>query len=39
MFTINDHISDKSIQIKIRFIFHVYEHMFVSEYICGFCLL
>ena len=33
MFTINDHISDNSIQIKIKFTFTVYEYITAYEYI------
>ena len=33
IFTINDHISDNSIQINIKFTFTVYEYVFVYEYI------
>ena len=33
IFTINDHISDNSIQIKIKFTFTVYEYIIVYEYI------
>ena len=33
IFTINDHISDNSIQINIKFTFTVYEHIIAYEYI------
>ena len=33
IFTINDNISDNSIQINIRFPFTVYEYKIVYEYI------
>ena len=33
IFTINDHISDNSIQINIKFTFTVYEYIIVYEYI------
>ena len=33
IFTINDHISDNSVQINIKFIFTVYEYIIVYEYI------
>ena len=33
IFTINDHISDNSIQINIRFTFTVYEYIIVYKYI------
>ena len=31
IFTINDHISDNSIQINIKFIFTIYEYTIVYE--------
>ena len=33
IFTINDHISDNSVQINIKFIFTVYEYIIVYEHI------
>ena len=33
MFTINDHISDNSIQIDITFRFTIYEYIIVYEYV------
>ena len=33
IFAINDHISDNSIQIKIKFTFTVYEYITAYEYI------
>ena len=33
IFTINDHISDNSIQINIKFIFTVYEYIIIYQYI------
>ena len=33
IFTINDHISDNSIQINIKFTFTVHEYIIVYEYI------
>ena len=33
IFTINDHISDNSIQINIKFTFTVHEYVIVYEYI------
>ena len=33
IFTINDHISDTSIQINIKFIFTVYEYIIIYQYI------